>query len=145
MVAAAVDHAGLEDRVVEARVADQLLGRPLRLVVRRSAVGPRPQEAQHDDLAHPGPLRRLDHVRGALDVHPLVGLVADLAVDARAVRDDLAPLERSRECVDVTGVDAGAARDDDGCLGPEPFGQVASDESGAAGDRGAGGCWWDTW
>ena len=70
-------------------------------------------------------------------MHPLVGLVADLPVDARAVRDDLAALERSRERVDIARVDAGATRDDDGCLGPEPFGHMASDESGAAGDRGA--------
>jgi hypothetical protein len=66
------------------------------------------------------------------DMYPLLGLVADLPVD------DLAALERSPKSVDVAGVNAGAAGDDDGCLGPEPLGQVASNESGATGDRGAG-------
>lgn len=36
VVAAPVDHAGLEDRVVQARVPDQLFGRPFRLVLWRS-------------------------------------------------------------------------------------------------------------
>ena len=52
---------------------------------------PRPQEAEHDDALHPCPLRRLDHGLGSLDVHTLVGLVTDLAVDAGAVGDRVAP------------------------------------------------------
>jgi len=55
---------------------------------------------------HARALRRLDHVARAVDVHTLVGLVADLPVDPRAVRDDLACVERRGERIDVARVDA---------------------------------------
>ena len=93
----------------------------------------------------------------ALHVDRLVGLRADLAVDARAVRDRVAALEGGSErpgIDDVAGDDAdprgvtdatrerpvvAPARecDDVVALGTERHRQVAPDEARAAGDRDA--------
>ena len=95
MVATAVDHPRLQDRVIDPGSAHELLGGPLRLVIRRAACGSGPQEAQVDNLGSSGGSRRVDDRAGSLDEHALVGLGADLAVDAREVRDRIAPGKRS--------------------------------------------------
>jgi hypothetical protein len=101
VIAPAVDHARLQDRVIEAAAADDLLGRPLGLVVRRTAVGSRPQEAEQDDLRNARAARSLDDMARALDVDTAIGLRAELAIDAGAVRDGVASLEGRRESVGI--------------------------------------------
>ncbi len=130
-----VDHPGLEHGVVEARGADELLRRPLRLVVRRAGARTGAQEAQQDDALHPGPPGGLEHGCGAVDVHALEGLVADLAVDARAVRHGLDPGERRGQGVDVVDRHSGAPGHHDDVLGRVPLGEVSSDEPRPTRDR----------
>ena len=87
VIAVPEQHAGLEDRVVEAGRAHDLLGRPLGFVVRAAAARPRAEEAHVHQFSHTGAARRRDHRRGPGDVDARVGLSADLPVDAGAMRD----------------------------------------------------------
>ena len=101
-------------------------------MVRRAAIWPRPQKAQHHDLLDPGALCSFDDGLSAAHVHALVALIADLAVDSGAVRDRVAPFERSGERVNVVDVNAGATRDQHRVV--KAFGEVAPDETSAAGN-----------
>src|SRR5207244_6039571 len=68
VIASTVDHPGLEDRVIEARRADDLLRGPFGYVVGRPAIRTSAQEAQVDHLADACRARRLDDGTGATDV-----------------------------------------------------------------------------
>src|ERR1700721_494443 len=89
VVAASVDHAGLYDRVVEARVADDLFGGRLRLVIRRAAIRTRAQKTHQRNPAHTGAFRRFHHIARSFDVNFRVGLFAEFAIDAGAVGDGI--------------------------------------------------------
>ena len=135
VIAAAVDHARLDDCPREARVADQLFGGPLGTVVLTGAVGSGPEEGHHDDASDAGCLCGVDHGPGAFDVDALVRLAADLTIDAGAMDDGLAALERLAECGGVGDVDAGPPTDDHHlvAIGSKPGGEVAADEPRPAG------------
>ena len=135
VIAAAVDHARLDDRPREARVADELFGGPLGTVVLAGAVRSRPKERHHDDASDAGCLRGLDHRAGALDVDALVRLAADLTIDAGAMDDGFAALVSLRERGGVSDVDTGPPTHDDHLVpfGSQPGGQAASDEPRPAG------------
>src|SRR5205809_583717 len=94
VVTAAIDHSGLEDRVVHTGLSDKLFGSPLGLMIRRAAVGSRAQKAKKEETPDSGAARPLEHVGRALDVNASKGLSANLTVDAGAVRKYLR--ERSR-------------------------------------------------
>ena len=65
-------------------------------VVARRAVRPGAQEAEHHDPRDAGGASGIDDGLGAADVDRVVGLVADLAVDPRAVDDGVAAREARR-------------------------------------------------
>ena len=93
VIAPAEHHFWLQYRPVVGRGADQLLRRPLRLVVGRPALGAGTQEAEERQARHGCLLRRTEHVGGALDMNQVVGLRPDLAVDAGAMSHPVAPFE----------------------------------------------------
>src|SRR5207245_4279802 len=93
MIAPAIDDAGFEDGVVQAGVAYDLFGQPLRFVIARSAVRPRAQEAHQRDFPDAGAAGRVDDRLRALDVDPPVGLPAYLAIDPGAVGYGVAAFE----------------------------------------------------
>src|SRR5437879_13119783 len=103
VVAAAIDHARLQDGVIDPGSAHELLGGPLRLVIWRAARGSSAQEAQVADLARSARSRGVADRALAAHVHALVRLGAYLAVDAREVRDRVAPSERSAKDLVVIG------------------------------------------
>jgi len=74
VIATAVDHAALENRPVETRSADDLLGRPLRFVISGAAVRPGAKEAEKDQLRDASFSGRLNDGEGSSDVNPLLGL-----------------------------------------------------------------------
>ena len=152
VIASAVDHAGFEDRVIEAGPAHGLLGRPFGFVVGRPASRASPQEAQVHDLAHTRRACRTHDRRGATDVHPFVRLRSELAVYPREVRDRFAPRERSTERVGVIGrrrdkcrtapedggvafVDAAGDHDDLVPIRKQRAHKVATHEAGPTRDR----------
>jgi hypothetical protein len=98
VIASPEHHPGLEDRPLTARCADNLLGRPLRLVIGRATVRPRTQEAEQRNPTHARLLSSEHLVGGAAHVDDLVALGADLAIDTGAVGHRLAALERLRQC-----------------------------------------------
>ncbi len=65
-------------------------------------------------------------------MHALVALIADLSVDSGAVRDCVAPFERSGERVNFVDINAGATRDEHRVA--EAFGEEAPDKTSAAGN-----------
>src|SRR5205809_7728685 len=65
VIASTVDHPGLEDRVTDARCADDLLRGPLGFVVGSAAFRTSAQEAEVHNLAHPRRTRRLDDGTGS--------------------------------------------------------------------------------
>src|SRR5436309_8167896 len=87
VVTAAIDHSGLEDRVVHSGLPDKLFGSPLGLMIRRATVGSRTQKAKKEETPDSAAARRLEHVGRALDVNASIGLSANLTVDAGAVSD----------------------------------------------------------
>src|SRR5262249_35757622 len=93
VVAATVDDAGLDDRVVEPGSPDDLLGFPLRFVIARAASRAGAQEAQEDDFRNVVALRGFDHATRPFDVNARVGLSSDLPVDSGTVRHGGATLE----------------------------------------------------
>ena len=147
-----VDHPRLEDRVIEPRVPDDLLGLPLRLMIGRAALGPRPEEAEEDELRHSRLPRGLDDLSRSLDVDPSIGLPPGLPIDPRAVGDRAATFHGLRQSSLVVRPRQGetqafqppqigptpvAATGDDHDLVPrrdQGAGQVSSDESGSPGD-----------
>src|SRR5919201_1545730 len=127
VIAAPVGHAGLEDGVLETAVSDDLFGRPLRLVVARSAARPSAEEADHVYAAGTRLPRGLDDVSGAVDVYDVVGLMTDLPVDSGAMCDRLAPGQRFAERSAIRYVDRSNAR----LAGPSTmFGIVAGADAG---------------
>src|SRR5207245_2609106 len=90
VIAATVDHPGLEDRVIEARSADDLLRGPFGFMVGRPAFRTSAQEAEVHNLGHTRRARRVDDGTSATDVHTLVRLRSDLPVDPGKVGDGVA-------------------------------------------------------
>src|ERR1700680_3090629 len=79
----------------------QFFCRPFRLVIRRSTPRTSSEKTKQEETADASDARRLKHVRSTLDVDALVGLRANLAVDARAVSDRAA----SNKCLgEVRGI-----------------------------------------
>jgi len=132
VIAGAVDHPGLQDRVRQSGAADDLLGLPLRLVVAGAAVGTGAEEAHHDEASDTGAAGGFDDGGRPLHVHAAEGLVADLPVDPGAVGHGVAPDERCGQRIDVRDVRAGASGDHHGLL--QAIGEGATDESTASGD-----------
>src|SRR2546428_4382092 len=101
MIAPAEGHARLHDGVIHATLPNELLGRPLRLVV----PGPRgrssSQETQHHDLWDTGILCGGHDVRGPRHMHGGVRLGADLAIDPRTVRDSVAACKRNPQPLEI--------------------------------------------
>src|SRR5438876_2117748 len=97
VVTPAIDHSGLEDRVVHTSLSDKLFGSPLGLMIRRATLGSRTQEAKKEEAPDSGATRPLEHVGRALDVNALIGLSANLTVDAGAVSDCIASCKYFRE------------------------------------------------
>src|SRR5688572_19279753 len=89
VIAAAVNHAGFDDRVIKTGVAHDLFRSPFRLVIRGTTVRPRAEKTCEHDLFDSRTPRRLDYVSRAVDVNARVGLFASFSIDARAMRDCL--------------------------------------------------------
>src|SRR5205809_3401398 len=151
VIASTVDHPGLEDRVIEARRADDLLRGPFGFVVGRAAFWTSAQEAEVHNLGHARRARRVDDGTGATDVHTLVRLRSDLPVDPGKMRDRVAACEGSNERVGLVGrrrdesdprtknrwvAPVDAAGDDNNVvpIRKERTGEVATDEACSAGD-----------
>ena len=152
VVAAAVDHAGLEDRVVEAGGAHDFLRGELRFMVAGAAGRAGAQEAHEGDLARAGAAGGIDHALRPADMDAVVRLRAALEIDAGAMRDRIAAGQRGGQLVLVVGagrVKRGVgqfakrrialidpARDDDAVmtLAREETGEVPADKSGSTGD-----------
>src|SRR5262249_50721819 len=95
MVAPSVNDSRLENGVVETTASDDLLGMPLRFMVGETAIGTSGKEAREDHLLYVRAACGADHSLGTLNVHSLVRLGADLAIDSGAMRDD----RTSAECL----------------------------------------------
>src|SRR5689334_7060047 len=100
VVAATVHDAGFDDRVIQTRLAHDLFRRPLRLVIHRTTVRSRTQKTHKYDLLDTRAPRSFDDVARGCDVNTRESLLAECAVDARAVRHCVT----TTECVDQ-GVD----------------------------------------
>src|ERR1043165_1289237 len=138
VIAAAVDHTSLDDRVVEARFAHDLFRCPLRLVIRGTALRPRAQEAHQHDLPDSGAPRSLDDIPRPCHVNALVTLLADLAIDTGAVRHCTTTLKRLRQLVHIierprhnlfTGARASTEPHDFMSFARQPRSQVTADET----------------
>jgi len=66
-------------------------------MIRRATVGSRTQEAKKEETPDSGATRPLEHVGRALDVNALIGLSANLTIDAGAVSDCIASCKYLRE------------------------------------------------
>src|SRR5579859_207504 len=101
VVAVAVNHPRLEDRAVEAGRSDGFFSRPFRFVVCGATIWAGAQEAQKNNLAHAGLPRGLNYILSSFHVYATVGLWANLAIDACAVRDRLASGKRSPQLLRI--------------------------------------------
>jgi len=90
MIAPSVNDPGFEHGVVEPGGSDDLLGRPLRLVIRRAAIRPSPKKAEQSNLPHSNRLRGSDDVASSLNMNVLIRLTAFLTIDARAMSHGVA-------------------------------------------------------
>src|ERR1041385_3541894 len=101
VIAATVDHARLQHRVIESGVAHDLFSRPLRFVIWRTAVRPRAQKTRQYDLLNAGTFGGLDNILCSLNVDAFVSLIAKLAIDARTMCDYAATGKDTSQVVDV--------------------------------------------
>jgi hypothetical protein len=121
VVAASVNHAGFENRIVEPRIAHHFFRGPFRLVVPRAAFRARTQKTEQRELPDAGSARGLDNVARSVDVDALVRLGANFAVDSRAMRYGSASRERAREFIRARKVSREKA-----CAGNFVSGRVAA-------------------
>src|SRR5437667_5554594 len=93
VIASAINHACFEDGVIETGAANNLFGRPFRLMVPGATIRTRTQEAHERYLLHPRSASCADHVPSSFNMHATIRLTPDFTVDAGAVRDRIAPLK----------------------------------------------------
>src|SRR5258705_13576363 len=96
VIATAVDNARLNDRVIKSGVAHDFLRRPLRLVVRRTAVRTSPEKTHEHDFLHPCGMSRRDDILRSFHVYAVKSLLLNLTINSSTMSNGIAAGERQR-------------------------------------------------